>query len=393
MAVCHVDEAAVLPLEEFGVLPDELRAAVEAAVATDERVSFVRVGLEEIFKEVDGVEAVAAGLEGLSVNGGNDADGKPPTGTLSPRERLVALFSRLDGRLSSKEDLLHHFRTALLARTARRLGCSHVFLGDSSGRIAVRALSLTIKGRGERMPLDVAAESRPFPGLTFLRPLRDVLPDEIAAFNRFRRLEPVAVPGVASAMPFKASIDRLTEHLVVGLQAEFPATTGAVYKTAYKVDTLTTRGKLVRYGPSGREQAVPVAGSFPACALCLGDVHPGDYGWRRDRTVESLDQIGTGPAADGEAHEGNGHQAGARGEPAHAPDDPGDLFRDLCYACQNIARDLAASAVPGRRDLRHSESAAAVAAMDLPPHSAAAIAANRAKMRAAVAEFLLEDDA
>lgn len=53
------------------------------------------------------------------------------------------------------EDLLEHLRMALLIRTAAKLGCSVLALGDSATRLAIRTISLTSKGCGFALPASI----------------------------------------------------------------------------------------------------------------------------------------------------------------------------------------------------------------------------------------------
>jgi cytoplasmic tRNA 2-thiolation protein 2 len=292
------------------------------------------------------------------------------------KDRLVGMFKSLDDKLNSKEDLLYHFRMILLERVARREGCCVVMLGESKTRLAVRALSLTIKGRGEQLPIDVASEARVAPGISFVRPLKEIFPDEMAHFNRSLGLESALLPSVTSGLPFKASIERLTENLIVGLQNDFPATAGAVSKTAEKVTTRTTEGLI---GPFPSDGFEPARGDFPKCSICLANIHPDDFMWRRLQTVETLEEIGN-------RESGPGKEAGVGRAIQDGPSST-DAFLHLCYSCQNIARDLAASTVPSRK----ADVSPPILPWDLPPHSGEAVAANRARMKLQIDEHLLEE--
>lgn len=221
------------------------------------------------------------------------------------------------------------------------------------------------------MPLEIAGEAHIAPGLTFIRPLREVLPDEIAMYNRVKELRVLQVPSIVSAEQPNASIDRLTENLLVGLQRSFPATMGAVSKTAYKVQTRTTDGLV---GPFQNQPEPTEELAFFKCAICYSYIHPDDADWRRRRTVESLDDLNR----DVDPHKEDKLLAGI--------EETGELFRHLCYGCQNVARDLV-----DRKGPLPAEGADN-GRLDFPPYGVKAIASNREKMKVMIGEFLIEDD-
>ncbi|KAJ3045491.1 Cytoplasmic tRNA 2-thiolation protein 2 [Rhizophlyctis rosea] len=166
-------------------------------------------------------------------------------------EKLQKCFSAL-GKLSSKEDLLHYLTMQLLYAAARRNDCHGLLLGDNSTRVAIRTIAQVSKGRGFAMPIDVASECDWLRDVILLRPLRDVDAKEIGLCNQYEGLETVHVPNLTTAMPTKASIDRLTEDFITGLQRDFPSTVSTVARTAFKTST--------EWNAEGVER----------CALCSG---------------------------------------------------------------------------------------------------------------------------
>lgn len=248
---------------------------------------------------------------------------------------------------------------------------------------------MTIKGKGEHLPLEIAGDALLDPHLQVARPLKELLPDELVHFNRIRTLTEVPLPDLTSGLPFKASIDRLTETLVVGLQKEFPATVGAVAKTAGKVTTTTTIGRI---GPfTKKENPRPEEGwkEGVICAVCQGDVGEGDYMWRRERTVESLKEIGQIKAYVEQ------EQAGQKSTFTDPPfnSDTDDICVHLCYGCQNIARDLASSSSSGVKWAGSlSSELELLKRWPMPGYSLEAIARNREKMREEIKGFLLGEE-
>lgn len=76
---------------------------------------------------------------------------------IDPKTRLLSLFDSIKP-LSSREELLRHFRLELLVQLARENDCEIIIFGDNSTRIAINTISLTSKGRAHSLPIDVAPE-------------------------------------------------------------------------------------------------------------------------------------------------------------------------------------------------------------------------------------------
>lgn len=53
---------------------------------------------------------------------------------------------------TGREDVVKALREALLMREARRRGVTHLARGDSSDRLAARAVALSAKGCGHALP-------------------------------------------------------------------------------------------------------------------------------------------------------------------------------------------------------------------------------------------------
>lgn len=89
-------------------------------------------------------------------------------------------------------------------------------MADSSTRQAIKMISMTSKGRGYSIPLDIGVENdTSFPDLAILRPMKDILSKEIGLYNRFCNLEKyvLAPTNWATKAPPKNSIERLTEGI------------------------------------------------------------------------------------------------------------------------------------------------------------------------------------
>jgi cytoplasmic tRNA 2-thiolation protein 2 len=131
--------------------------------------------------------------------------------------------------------------------------CKLLFTGENSTRLACRTIAYTSKGRGYTLPIDAAVEvktregeqcvfldqsllsQRYYPGVFLLKPMREFLAKDIAVYNRFTQLDTVYFPTLTTKCSMKASIDRLTEEFVVGLQHEYPSTVPTIMRTVSKL--------------------------------------------------------------------------------------------------------------------------------------------------------------
>lgn len=88
-------------------------------------------------------------------------------------------------------------------------------MADSATRQAIKMISMTSKGRGYSIPLDVGAENdTSFSDVAILRPMKDMLAKEIGLYNRFRGLDDfvTAPTNFGTRAPVKSSIEKLTER-------------------------------------------------------------------------------------------------------------------------------------------------------------------------------------
>ncbi|KAJ2375201.1 Cytoplasmic tRNA 2-thiolation protein 2 [Coemansia sp. RSA 2607] len=287
IVVGHVDESALFDVPEGAVRN-----------IANER-TFHETSLEDIFSVSDDrdvllqiVRASMASEEQQSGGGFSAQIIKNSDKHTPPRERLRQLFSALDSD-SSRESLLDAIRTFLLVRLARAHQCTVLLLGESATRIATRVVSLTSCGRGFSLPFEIASESTWFDGVTLIRPMRDFIAKEIAFFNRWTGYTSVVVPTFTTGAPVHASIDRLSETFVVGLDRDFASTVSTVCRTVQKLE--------------------PQAEALSACPciVCGMPAEPDAQDWRSRLTV--------GQAAS-----------------STLPSSGFDISSHLCYSCQNI---------------------------------------------------------
>ncbi|RUS22228.1 LOW QUALITY PROTEIN: hypothetical protein BC937DRAFT_89955 [Endogone sp. FLAS-F59071] len=359
VTVCHVDESALFGPQE-GTL-ERVEAVVREGYP---RMPFVGVRMEDIF----GKEYTESGeFEKVikAVDNTGDKDGEIPhiyiiLGTpYIPRRRVTnTRFLRLKCRPPHPPLLQSHHshrqRIFVLPSEAQpprsnRPTCTRLFLGDTSTRLAIRTISLTAKGRGYSLPLDVAVEDAvSVPGVVVLRPMKDMLAKEVGVYNRWKELENgvVVTKSWATGAEPRNSIERLTEEFIVGLDRDFPSTVSTITRTASKL----TPAEDMDFEKT--------------CALCLKPIQLHTKSWRQRITVTTVPStISSLPSTH-----------------LPRPSDTTDLTELICYSCQV---DL--------RDTRREEGA-----VMFPPYLAERVEAGRTReerleeMRRQVEGFLLE---
>ena len=164
-------------------------------------------------------------------------------------EKLKNLFDGTSS-MTAKEDLLGTLRGTLLLATARNIGYSKIMFADCASRISVRLLSNISQGRGGDLPYDTGFSDDRHGDVIFVRPMREFMTKEVALYNFFHNVDTVLIPTLGTMSHSHASIDRLTEDFVSGLQANFPFTVSTIFRTGDKL--------------SVKEISEDVA----ACALC-----------------------------------------------------------------------------------------------------------------------------
>eukprot|EP01139_Manchomonas_bermudensis_P017491 Amastigsp_a518892_5.p1 type:complete len:345 gc:universal Amastigsp_a518892_5:1299-265(-) len=197
LSIVHVDCGALLghSSEER----EQTRAALAAAVAEEQIGELVWVRAEE---------ALAAGD-----------------------------LEQLAGSESAREDVLRLLRDRALELYALRSGCNKILLAETSTRVGINALVLTVLGRGAELG-GATALSEARAEVQIIRPLRDVSAKETAWFAHVEHLRThhVRVPAPAATRA-RLGLAQLTEDFVRSLARQFPATTSVVMRTAAKLKT------------------------------------------------------------------------------------------------------------------------------------------------------------
>uniref|UniRef100_A0A8C8RKL6 Cytoplasmic tRNA 2-thiolation protein 2 n=1 Tax=Pelusios castaneus TaxID=367368 RepID=A0A8C8RKL6_9SAUR len=298
------------------------------------------------------------GAEGLA------ASGARPLATARTDE-MIRLFESVK-TLTAKEELLQTLRIHLVLHTARVQGYSKVMMGDSCTRLAVKLLTNLSLGRGASLAMDTGFADDRHGNVVVVRPMREHSAKEIAFYNRLFEIPTVFTPALDTKAREKASIHRLIERFLCGLQAEFPSTVSTVYRTSEKLSAT----------PGG-------AGPVPErCVLCLcaldTNVEEGSA-LQAILVSEQLSQkrlpaaspTGRGCCLGTEDQRGCCRNATAPGADARA-----DLLPLLCYGCRLTVKDM-------------------TSLENLPPyvHSELERRKCRAAMKLEIQEFLLEDEA
>ncbi|KAJ2460714.1 Cytoplasmic tRNA 2-thiolation protein 2 [Coemansia sp. RSA 2424] len=298
----HVDESALFSGYQDTQICD---------IATALGVECIVARLEDVFA-LEGDQPALLELVHATIAPGTSRDqfcvrltkGDEP---MSSRERLRALFAGL-GSATDREDMLDIIKSFLLARLARQAQCSPLLLGDSGTRIAAKLVSLTSRGRGFSLPLEVGAEA-PFLGssdVTAYRPMREYIMKEIAFFNLWTGQRSVVVPTFTTGAPEAASIDRLTEAFVVGLDRDFASTVSTVCRTVQKLELR------------------PEAKTAAQCIVCRMPAESNAQEWRNRLTVN------VAPDRQSPLEQQRVSTSSADSQPSL------DVTSRLCYSCQSL---------------------------------------------------------
>lgn len=205
--------------------------------------------------------------------------------TLQPSSSLASLLSILPTP-TARADLSAHLLRKLIAHHARETHSAAILLGDSTTRLAERALAETAKGRGFAVPWlvsDGPISSAPTPSeagdgqgeIPTYHPLRDLLSKELVPFVAFA--DPPLTPFLrtdsesqaAPAAMKNSTIDALTRGYFAGVEEEYPSIVANVVRTTSKL-----RARDVGPAELGCELCdVPLEGAAPERSrLCWGCV-------------------------------------------------------------------------------------------------------------------------
>ncbi|KAJ2887968.1 Cytoplasmic tRNA 2-thiolation protein 2 [Coemansia asiatica] len=314
--VGHIDESAL-----FDVPNDAVRSVAGDAV------QFRQAHLEDVFAVGENSGALLE-IVAASIAPGESSDRfrarvlesehfSSSSSSSSPREQLHRLFDSLESA-TNREALLDAIKMFLLTKLAHASNCSVLLMGDSATRIASKIVSLTSRGRGFSLPLEVASECLWLDGLAVVRPMRDFVAKEIAFLNRWAGFASVVVPTFTTGAPAHASIDRLTEAFVVGLDCDFASTVPTVCRTVQKLEP--------------RPEALAAC----SCLVCGLPVDPGSLTWRSRLTVSDAPSSSSAAAAIDCVPADHSSSDSSNNGNSDVAVPLLDISTRLCYACQSV---------------------------------------------------------
>ena len=155
--------------------------------------------------------------------------------TSSERTQLVELFSKVH-TLTAKEDLVKHLYRWQLQKAAKEHGYDRIMVGDCSTSLSIRILSDIAQGRGSQLPLNIGFQDNRVE-VSILRPMREFTKKEIEFYNHFNGVSSSSLPSFSTMESPYASVDRLTQEFIFGLQAVFPSTVSTVLRTGDKLSS------------------------------------------------------------------------------------------------------------------------------------------------------------
>ncbi|XP_012934882.1 cytoplasmic tRNA 2-thiolation protein 2 [Aplysia californica] len=149
----------------------------------------------------------------------------------------VRLSSVLQGlsSTSSREDFIRNLRNQLIVCIARQMGFTKILTAECSTRLGVRILTDVSQGRGSQVALNTGFSDARNGDVMFVRPVRDLNAKELTLYNNMFGVDSVFIPCITTKGQPGASIERLAETFVTGLQADFASTVSNIVRTSEKL--------------------------------------------------------------------------------------------------------------------------------------------------------------
>lgn len=215
-------------------LPSVLYLEEGAVYGEEEEVRRARVAEVVAVLRVFGFPVHVALLESCNQSAVSPvAEGKELVIDETAAAALAATFAGLR-ESSARQELLLQLRRAVLVRAAAELGSAKVFTGEHGTGLAVSLLAGVAGGAGGSLAHRTGFRDTRGP-VEVDRPMRDVSGKEVAVYAHLHRLATVERRSWATAAEPLASLHRLTEEFLVGLQQDFPATIPTIFKTGDKL--------------------------------------------------------------------------------------------------------------------------------------------------------------
>ena len=175
---------------------------------------------------------------GVALDGIDSCDEISSSRSLDSVHRLNNLFASAED-LSYRNEMEENIRGRLIDAFALRKGIDTVFFGDTTTRLAERALTETARGRGKNIP-QLITDSKTDSGLVHIFPLRDLLRKEVELYtsltgSRLKALLDVSTPSVATPSSRNLSIDGLMQHYIENVEDNYPSIVANVVRTTSKL--------------------------------------------------------------------------------------------------------------------------------------------------------------
>ncbi|RWS21235.1 Cytoplasmic tRNA 2-thiolation protein 2 B-like protein [Leptotrombidium deliense] len=197
--------------------------------------------------------------------------------------------------LTAKEEYIRRTRHLLIMEIAKREKCPFVFLGSSGSRLAVNLLTDISQGKGNQLQNEVGfCDDRH--EVKCLKPMREFVKKEILFWAKMRDVVYEEKRNLTTQLSKKATLSRLTESFITGLEESFPATVYTIVRTGNKLK--------------------PLANSSKTCSLCLSQVdEPKDNYSAIDALNDTLRLS------------------------RNSTNEDINKFENLCYGCKTMIRD------------------------------------------------------
>jgi len=150
------------------------------------------------------------------------------------RQKFKECFESISS-LTGRQDFLATRRMWVISQVAKMHGYKKVMVGDTSTSLCMKLISNIALGRGNTVPLDLGVSDKRHPGLTVIRPLREIASKEVALFNRLSEISVELPYNITTMKDSGSSLQQKTEEFINGLQTDFPHTVNTVFRTGDKV--------------------------------------------------------------------------------------------------------------------------------------------------------------
>ncbi|XP_045773034.1 cytoplasmic tRNA 2-thiolation protein 2 isoform X2 [Maniola jurtina] len=137
---------------------------------------------------------------------------------------------RLNVSPSIYHDLIIKIKRQLFLRIAKELDCKTVFTAETTTQLAKKLLCNLALGRGSQVENDIGFADLREKSVRILRPMKDIMNEEIDYFVKVKQLSPVY-----DYSNTEIGLQSVINNFVVDLQDNYPSTIFTVCKTADKI--------------------------------------------------------------------------------------------------------------------------------------------------------------